>query len=94
MTARDPDPRNQLGSLPPEAEARCAEWGAVFAVLCSMPEQDTPFLVSSTRPLSVIACEALPAADRVLARSGARLAVVEQASCAVLHGASPVPVVG
>lgn len=89
MTARDPDPRNELGSLPPEAKARCAEWGAVFAVLCSMPEQDTPFLVTSTRPLSVIACEALPAADRALARSGARLAVV-QVSDSVLHGA-PVP---
>ena len=65
--ARDGDPRNQLGLLPAEYEARCADGGVVFACLRTAPGQDTPFLVTAARPLAAVACEALPAAGALLA---------------------------
>lgn len=83
MTARDPDGRNQLGSLPPKQEARCADGSAVFACLRSIAGQDAPFLVTATRPLAVVACEALPAADALLVRGGSLLAV--QRDCERVH---------
>ena len=72
---RDPDPRNELGSLPAEYERRCAEAGVVFARLCDSPEQDTPFLLTALRPLSALACEMLVDANNRLAAGGARLPV-------------------
>lgn len=77
-TARDPDPRNQLGTgaLPVETEQWCADprlekYGAkagpiVFAALTAIPTQDTPILICSTIPLAELAAEAFPAAQRLL----------------------------
>lgn len=75
MTARDADPRNQLGGLPAKHEARCADGGVVFAALRYVEGQGAPFLLTARRPLAVVACEALPEADRLLAQGGARLAL-------------------
>lgn len=48
----------------------------------STTAQPAPFLVTAARPLAVVACDALPAADALLARTGARLAVVEPVAAA------------
>jgi hypothetical protein len=50
--------------------------GAALVCLCSVSTQPAPFLVTTARPLAVVACEALPAADRLLASSGALVAVL------------------
>lgn len=84
------DPRNQLGTLPPEWEARCAGAHAVFACLRFVPGQDAPFVVTALRPLEIIACEALPAADALLARDGMRLAV-KLPACGALAHTAPFP---
>lgn len=54
----------------------------------TIPCQPAPFLVTALRPLSVVACEALPAAEQLLARSGARLPVdaAVEAADGVGHG--------
>ena len=41
----------------------------------TIPGQARPLLVTTLRPLAVVACEALPAADKLLARDGALMAV-------------------
>jgi hypothetical protein len=85
------EPRNQLGSLSPEHEARCASAGIVFAVLHHVAGQDTPFLVTALRPLAAIAADALPAADALLVRNGVVQAVKLLPSAALTHTLAPFP---
>ena len=47
------------------------------------PAQPRPFAVTALRPPSVVAAEALTEADRLLARSGARLALRVEVSAPV-----------
>jgi len=75
-------------ALQREDAPRRAERPTVIAVR-SIAGQPAPFLVTAARPLAEIACEALPAADALLARSGARLAVLGAAvegADSVRHG--------
>ncbi len=57
-------------------DTRRAERPAVIAVHV-LPGQARPFCVTALRPLAVVAVEALAAADTLLARDGARLAVLD-----------------
>ncbi len=57
-----------------DAPSRCTP---VTVAVHRLPGQARPMLVTTVRPLSVVACEALAAADRMLARDGARMAVLD-----------------
>lgn len=59
-----------------EQDTRRAEGPTVIAVR-TLPGQARPFCVTAVRPLAVVACEALAAADLLLARDGAHLAVMD-----------------
>jgi len=83
--ARDVDQRNELGSLPAEYAARCAEGGVVFACLRTVAGQERPFLVTAMRPLAAIACEALPAAGALLALREPVRARVEPVGADIAH---------
>lgn len=55
-------------------DTRRAERPAMIAVHV-LPGQARPFCITTVRPLAVVACDALLAADRLLAAQGAGLAV-------------------
>ena len=59
----------------PHDAARRAEGQPVLVAVHPLAGQARPLLVTTLRPLAVVACEALVEADRVLAHDGARLAV-------------------
>ncbi len=50
-----------------------------------LPKQRRPLRITAMRPLSEVACDALVAADRLLAESGAGLAVQLPAVAALAH---------
>ena len=62
-------------------EIECAP---TLVAVRTIPGQPAPFLVTTARPLSVVACEALAAADRLLVGDGALLAV-QRADSERLH---------
>jgi hypothetical protein len=81
------------GSLA-RGDARRTE-GITLVAVHVLPGQRLPLRITAARPLSVVACEALPAADRLLAHSGAGLGVRqpgadvltrETAAAALAHG--------
>lgn len=56
-------------------DPRCTDGPALVAVR-TLPGQARPLLITTLRPLAVVACEALQEADRLLTAQGARLAVI------------------
>ena len=74
------------------AQAGQADRGVAFAVSRRVAGQDAPFLVTANRPLAGVAIDALRAADSLLAREGAGLALLQRRSAAALaHASAPVP---
>ncbi len=69
----DPDPRNELGNLPPEYAARCVEVGVVWARLHDRPRR-RPLLITSAVPTAVIACDALATAHQAWLADSAGIA--------------------
>jgi hypothetical protein len=61
--------------------------GIVFVSEHAVSWQRRPFVVTAMRPLDVIACEALPAAGRLLGQGGADVAR-EGAAAALAHSDS------
>ncbi len=53
-----------------------------------LPKQRRPLRITTLRPLDIIACDALLTADRLLAESGAGLAVHLHSGAALAHSSS------
>lgn len=68
----------------PNDDSRRAERQPELVAVHPLPGQARPLRVTALRPLAVVACEALPEADRLLAAQGRGLAVKLPAD--VLHG--------
>ena len=71
-----------------EDNPRRADGPVAFSTLRSIAQQPAPFLVTAARPLAVVACEALPVAERLLARGNVRQPV--ECAALVAHGFAPV----
>lgn len=68
----------------PSGDSRRAERLPELVAVHPLPGQTCPLRVTALRPLAVVACEALPEADRLLAAQGCGLAAKLPAN--VLHG--------
>jgi hypothetical protein len=81
-TATIPHSSTELDSLPDDAKARCGASGVTFARLHTMSSQRRPLLVTSVPDFDALACDALPAAGRLLA---VKQPVVLESGTALAH---------
>ena len=71
-------------------DPRRADGKVALVAMRSLPGQARPFAVTTLRPLSVVACEALSEADRLLASTGTGLAVRPgERAAALAHSGAP-----